>query len=172
MTFELYFKRYTKMSEGISKGKVVGFNYELKNSKGEVLEKSDQPMVYLHGNNNIIHGLEKEMEGLKEGDTKMVKVKPVDGYGEYDKDLHFEVPRKNFPDDVEIVKGMEFQTETENGPLIIVVKEVTKDKITVDGNHPLAGQVLHFDVKIESVREASPQELSHGHVHHDGHDHH
>jgi FKBP-type peptidyl-prolyl cis-trans isomerase SlyD len=160
------------MSENISKGKVVGFSYELKNSKGEILEKSDQPMEYLHGNNNIIIGLEKEMNGLKVGDSKLVKVKPVDGYGEYDKDLRFEVPRKNFPDDVNIQVGMEFQTETETGPLVIVVKEVAKDKIVVDGNHPLAGQELHFDVKIESLRDATPQELTHGHVHHEGHDHH
>lgn len=159
------------MSEQVSSGKVVGFTYELKNNKGETLEKSEQALEYLHGNQNIIPGLEKAMEDLIVGDTKNVKVEAKDAYGEYDKELRFEVPRKNFPGDVEIQVGMEFQTETENGPLIIVVKEVTPDNVVVDGNHPLAGQILHFDIKIESIRAASSQEASHGHVHNGGHDH-
>ena len=159
------------MSEKVSSGKVVGFSYELKNNKGETLEKSDQPLEYLQGNNNIIPGLEKEMEGLSVGDKKSVVVDPKEGYGEYDKDLRFEVPRKNFPAEVEIVAGMEFQTETEDGPMIVKVTEVRPDVVVVDGNHPLAGQKLHFDVEITSVRAATEQEISHGHVHHGGHNH-
>jgi len=143
----------------------------LKNSKGDTLEKSDRPLEYLHGNNNIIPGLEKQLEDLTIGDEKNVVVKPADGYGEYDKELRFEVPRQNFPAEVDIQPGMEFQTETENGPMIVTVTEVQPNTIVVDGNHPLAGQQLHFDVKIQSIREASEQELAHGHVHHDGHDH-
>ena len=150
---------------------MVGFSYELKNNKGETLEKSDQPLEYLQGNNNIIPGLEKEMEGLSVGDKKSVVVDPKEGYGEYDKDLRFEVPRKNFPAEVEIVAGMEFQTETEDGPMIVKVTEVRPDVVVVDGNHPLAGQKLHFDVEITSVRAATEQEISHGHVHHGGHNH-
>ena len=159
------------MSEKVSNGKVVAFSYELKNNKGETLEKSDQPLEYLHGNNNIIPGLEKEMEGLAVGDQKDVTVKPSDGYGEYDKELRFEVPRKNFPAEIEIQAGMEFQTETENGPMIVTITEVKPDIIVVDGNHPLAGQQLHFDVTIQSIREATEQEMNHGHVHHGGHNH-
>ena len=111
------------------------------------------------------------MEGLSVGDQKDVTVKPSDGYGEYDKELRFEVPRKNFPAEIEIQAGMEFQTETENGPMIVTITEVKPDIIVVDGNHPLAGQQLHFDVTIQSIREATEQEMSHGHVHHGGHNH-
>jgi FKBP-type peptidyl-prolyl cis-trans isomerase SlyD len=159
------------MSEKVEKGKVVGFTYELKNDQGNTMEKSDHPLEYLHGNNNIIPGLENKLEGMQVGETKNVKVAPADAYGELNNELVFEVPRDNFPPDVEITPGMQFQTDTEDGTMIVTVKEVTADKIVVDGNHPLAGQTLHFDVKIDSIREATEQERDHGHVHQGGHNH-
>lgn len=161
------------MADQVQKDKVVSFSYTLKDSSGNVLEQTDKnrPMEYLHGNQNIIPGLEREMEGLKVGDSKSVKVEPKDGYGEYNKDMSFRVPKNNFPEGVDLQPGMEFQTQTENGPMIIVVTEVHDEEVVVDANHPMAGQELHFDITINNIREATAQEKQHGHVHAHGHDH-
>jgi len=160
-----------KMAEEIKKGKIVAFSYELKDDDGDLIEKSEQPLEYLHGSNNIIPGLEREMEGLKAGDTKNITVSPEEGYGEYDDSLVFDVPRENFPKEMEIEIGMEFKTDTDDGEMIVVVNAVTDEAVEVDGNHPLAGENLHFSIKVEGVRDATPQELQHGHAHHDGHNH-
>jgi len=159
------------MAEEIKKGKIVAFSYELKDDDGDLIEKSEQPLEYLHGSNNIIPGLEREMEGLKAGDTKNITVSPEEGYGEYDDSLVFDVPRENFPKEMEIEIGMEFKTDTDDGEMIVVVNAVTDEAVEVDGNHPLAGENLHFSIKVEGVRDATPQELQHGHAHHDGHNH-
>lgn len=161
------------MSNKVSSGKVVSFSYTLSDDGGNTLEKTEsgEPMQYLHGHQNIIPGLESQLEGMDIGDTKKVSVKPSDGYGEFDQNLVFKVPRENFPQGVEITPGMEFQTQTEAGPLIIRVEEVNEGHVMVNANHPMAGQTLHFDVKIEDVRDATSQEKTHGHVHHGGHDH-
>jgi FKBP-type peptidyl-prolyl cis-trans isomerase SlyD len=161
------------MSNKVSSGKVVSFSYTLSDDSGNTLEKTEsgEPMQYLHGHQNIIPGLESQLEGMDIGDTKKVSVKPSDGYGEFDQNLVFKVPRENFPQGVEITPGMEFQTQTEAGPLIIRVEEVNEGHVIVNANHPMAGQTLHFDVKIEDVRDATSQEKTHGHVHHGGHDH-
>lgn len=158
----------------IENKKAVSFNYVLKNDAGELIDKSDpkHPFVYLHGYQNIVPGLEKELEGLKAGDKKNVQVPAADGYGELNENLMFQVPRKNFPADLNIERGMEFQTKDNNGqPMFVVVSEVSDEFVTVDGNHPLAGINLVFDVEITAVRDATLQELAHGHAHHDGHDH-
>ncbi|MCX6352776.1 MAG: peptidylprolyl isomerase [Bacteroidetes bacterium] len=159
------------MTDFVKNGLVVGFNYTLKNDKGELVEKSQQPMEYLHGNHNIIPGLEKELDGMQVGDTKLVTVAPKDAYGEIDPEMVYEVPRKNFPAGVELTAGMQFQTETDGGMMVVTVKELKLDSIVVDGNSPMAGQTLHFDVSIASIRNATPQEVEHGHVHSHGHDH-
>jgi FKBP-type peptidyl-prolyl cis-trans isomerase SlyD len=159
------------MSHSIKDGLVVSFNYTLKNNEGETLEESTQALEYIHGYGNIIPGLEKELTGLNIGDKKSVEVEPAEGYGEYNEELLFDVPRANFPADMSIQVGMQFQTEMEEGPMIVTVVEVGDENITVDGNHSLAGEILHFDVSIEGIREATPQELEHGHVHQGGHDH-
>ena len=155
----------------IALGSVASFNYHLKDVDGNTIEKSEQPLEYLHGYNNIIPGLENALLDLQVGDAKSVTVQPEDGYGLLEEDLISNVPKSNFPPDAEIVAGMQFQTMTEEGPLVVTVVEVTDKEVIVDGNHPMAGQTLVFDVEITGVRQATEQELEHGHIHHGGHDH-
>ena len=161
------------MTDKIKKGKVVGFSYVLTDSKGTIIDKSDSknPFEYMHGLQQIVPGLERELEGLSIGDKKKVEVQPQDGYGVHDTNLILEVPSSNFPAGMKLEVGMEFQSNGEGGPMIIVIKEVKADTVIADANHPLAGQVLHFDIAINSIREATEQEIAHGHVHHGGHNH-
>lgn len=153
---------------------VVGIHYTLKSDDGEVLDSSEggSPLVFIQGHGNIIHGLEQALAGLKVGDAKEVVVEPADGYGEYDDELVQEVPRSAFEgiDTLEI--GMQFHADTEDGIVPITVVEIDDDVITVDGNHELAGERLHFSVTIDSIREATPEELAHGHIHGDDDDDH
>ena len=147
---------------------VVAFHYKLTNSDGEQLDSSDgqDPLKYLHGASNIVPGLEKKLEGKKAGDTLKVEVQPDEGYGQVNPEMVQKVPRSAFDGAPEIKSGMQFQAQGSGGEAqLITVKDVSEEEITVDGNHPLAGQVLHFDVTIEDVREASEEELAHGHAH-------
>jgi len=158
----------------ISKDLVASIHYTLKNADGEVLDTSEgqEPLHYVHGAQNIVPGLEKELEGKTTGDKLAVVVDPIDGYGEYNAELIQELPKDMFAGVDTIEVGMEFQAQTpEGGMQIIEVKSIDGDKITVDGNHPMAGQTLHFDVEITDVREATKDELEHGHVHSEGCDH-
>lgn len=161
------------MSQKITNGKVVGFTYTLKNGEGQTVDQSqpEQPFEYLHGHQNIVSGLERQLDGLEIGAAKQVEVSPEEGYGTFDDQLVFHVPAANFPQEVDVKPGMQFQSEGPQGAMVVTVTNVENEVITVDGNHPLAGQVLHFDVKIDSVRDATEQELEHGHVHQDGHEH-
>jgi FKBP-type peptidyl-prolyl cis-trans isomerase SlyD len=152
----------------IGEKSVVTFHYTLTNSNGEELDSSAgrDPMKYLHGASNIVPGLEKEMDGKSSGDKLKVEVQPEEGYGEVNPQMIQKVPHSAFEGVPEIKPGMQFQAQGPGGETQhITVKEVTGDEVIVDGNHPLAGQVLHFDVTIEDVREASEEELSHGHAH-------
>ncbi len=153
----------------VGKDKVVTIDYTLKSDKGEVLDtsKGDEPLLYIHGHGYLVPGLEKELEGKKAGDRVVTVVSPAEGYGEYDEELIFPVPRTEFPADEELAEGMQFQAHTEEGEQIFTVKAVSADTVTVDANHPLAGQNLHFDISIVDVREATREELSHGHAHED-----
>ena len=158
----------------ISKDLVASIHYTLKNADGEVLDTSEgqEPLHYVHGANNIVPGLEKELEGKTTGESLTVVVEPIDGYGEYNAELIQELPRDMFAGVDNIEVGMEFQTQTPDGGMqIIEVKSIDGDKIIVDGNHPMAGQTLHFDVEVTDVREATKDELEHGHVHSEGCDH-
>ena len=158
----------------ISKDLVASIHYTLKNAEGEVLDTSEgqEPLHYVHGAQNIVPGLEKELEGKTSGDKLSVVVEPIDGYGEYNAELIQELPKDMFAGVDNIEVGMEFQSQTpEGGMQIIEVKSIDGDKVTVDGNHPMAGQTLHFDVEITAVREATKDELEHGHVHGEGCDH-
>lgn len=159
----------------ISTGKVIGFQYVLTNAKGEEIDRSteENPFEYLHGKNQIVPGLERELEGRKIGDKLKVVVKPADGYGDLNPELRIEVDRSAFPKDSPLSVGMQFQADSPEGPVVFTVKELNGDKVTVDGNHPLAGVTLHFDVEVTSVRDATAEELAHGHAHGpDGHHHH
>ena len=152
----------------------ASFHYTLKNSAGEVLDSSagNEPLVYLQGAGNIVPGLERQMLGKSVGDKFNATVQPEDGYGVPNPALLRVVPKHAFPEGVELEVGMQFGTHTPNGPAAIVIKSIDADSVTVDGNHPLAGETLHFEVEITDVRAASLEELQHGHVHGPGGHHH
>lgn len=158
----------------IESGKVVTIHYTLKDVDGNLLESTDgnDPLAYLHGHHNIIPGLETALTGKAEGDTVSVLVAPEEGYGPRVPELIQEVPRSAFEGVDDIAPGMAFHAGTDDGSSHrVVVTEVTAETVTVDGNHPLAGQSLNFDVKVVSVREAQEEEIAHGHVHGHGHGH-
>ncbi|MAZ66428.1 MAG: peptidylprolyl isomerase [Kangiellaceae bacterium] len=152
----------------ISDNCVVAMDYTLTDNDGQVIDSSEgrEPLSYLHGAGNIIPGLEKELTGKTTGDSLKVVVAPDEGYGEKNPALVQKVPREAFQGVEEIKPGMQFQAQGPQGaPQTIVVQEVAESEITVDANHPLAGVTLNFDVTIREVREASEEEVSHGHVH-------
>ncbi|MBT8114172.1 MAG: peptidylprolyl isomerase [Arenicella sp.] len=147
---------------------VVTIHYELKDSDGEVLDSStgQEPLVYLHGASNIIVGLEEQLEGKQIGDQVVARVSPEKGYGLPVEALIQQVPMAAFGDEIKNIEvGMRFQADTEQGPVPVVVTAIEEGMVTVDGNHPLAGKELHFDVSVTAVRDASAEEIEHGHVH-------
>ncbi|MEC7640914.1 MAG: peptidylprolyl isomerase [Nitrospinota bacterium] len=159
----------------IKNNTVVSLSYNLKNSNGDELDRtgSDQPFTYLHGAGQIVPGLEDELVGMKTGDKKDITVLPEEGYGNVDPSLVMEVNRSNFPKDTEIQPGMQFASEGEgNRKLTFTVKVVDGDQVTIDGNHPLAGETLHFSVEILEIRDATQEEKNHGHAHGKGGHHH
>ena len=150
----------------ISENAVVLFHYTLTDEEGNELDSSTgkDPLAYIHGHKNIIPGLEKAMEGKKEGDVMIETIEAAEAYGERQEQMIQQVPRASFQtEDMQV--GMRFEAQTPNGPVSVIVTELTDEIVTVDGNHPLAGKALTFDVKINTVREASEEELAHGHVH-------
>jgi FKBP-type peptidyl-prolyl cis-trans isomerase SlyD len=151
----------------IQKDSVVTFNYTLKDDAGDVLDSSSagEPLAYLHGHGNLVPGLERELEGKNGGDKLSVKVAPADGYGEMSRDLIQKVPRRSLKGIAKITVGMRLHAQTPEGPRAVTVTNVTGDMVTIDGNHPLAGQNLNFDIEIIEVRAATEEELAHGHVH-------
>jgi len=158
----------------IADNHVVSLNYTLTDNDGEVIDQSqDGSFVYLHGANNIISGLEKELTGRAVGDQLQVKVPPAEGYGDRDEALVEEVPRDMFPADQEITPGMMFHAQGPNGEMITVTVLGAGDStVKIDANHALAGVELNFDVEVMEVREAEQVEIEHGHVHGPGgHDH-
>jgi FKBP-type peptidyl-prolyl cis-trans isomerase SlyD len=156
----------------IQKDLVAAIHYTLRNDDGEIVDTSEgrDPLEYLHGHGNLVAGLEAVLEGKAAGDTLKVSVAPEDGYGIEDEDLVVDVPRDYLPAD-EIQPGMRFTAETSNGMRLFTVIEIGEETVILDGNHPLAGETLHFDVEIVSIREPEPEELAHGHVHSGGHHH-
>jgi FKBP-type peptidyl-prolyl cis-trans isomerase SlyD len=152
----------------VTKGKVVEMHYTLKNDSGNVIDssKEKEPMPFIQGFGNIIPGLESALEGMKTGDSCEVSVKPEDAYGVYHPEAIQDIPMKDLQGIDSLMVGMELQSQDEQGnPFIVCVKTINKETVTVDANHPLAGETLHFSVSIESIREASKDELAHGHVH-------
>ncbi|MGQ0700755.1 MAG: FKBP-type peptidyl-prolyl cis-trans isomerase [Panacagrimonas sp.] len=158
----------------IAEQSVVSIHYTLTNDAGEILDASqpDAPLTYLGGFSNIIVGLETALVGAKVGDKLQVRVTPEQAYGVRDARLVQQVPRRAFQGIKDVKEGMRFQTQGPNGPTSVVITRVAGDMVTVDGNHPLAGQHLNFAVEIASIRDASVEELQHGHVHGAGGHHH
>ncbi len=159
----------------ISNGTVVGIDYSLHLGDGQVIDASapGEPLTYLHGEGQIVPGLESALSGLDIGERKQVVIEPADGYGPHDPAGLQEVPRSAFPPSFEAKPGMELTAEGPRGePVPFVVREVRPETILIDLNHPLAGKTLHFDVTVREVREATEEERAHGHAHGPhGHDH-
>ncbi|QOV91872.1 FKBP-type peptidyl-prolyl cis-trans isomerase [Humisphaera borealis] len=158
----------------VAKNTVVSFDYTLTDTQGAVLDSSQggEPLSYLHGAGGIIPGLESQMEGKSVGDAFKATVAPEDAYGIRREDLVAPVSRQAFKGIADIKPGMQFQANTQQGPRVVTVVAVEGDEVTIDANHELAGKTLVFDVKVVSVREASQDELAHGHAHGPGGHHH
>ena len=158
----------------VEKNKVVAIDYKLTDAKGAMIDSSADhgPLTYIQGIGNLIPGLEKELEGKKTGDNLKVTIAAKDGYGERNDSLCQVVPRSQFESTEGLEVGMQFEVETEQGELVVSVTKIEGENVTVDGNHPLAGVELHFDVTIKSIRDASAEEIAHGHVHGEGGHHH
>ena len=152
----------------VSKDKAVSMHYTLKNDAGEVIDSSEgkEPLDFLQGHGNIIPGLESALEGTNKGDKIEVSVELEQGYGLKMQDAIQEIPRSALQGIDEVTIGMQLQSQDQDGnAFVVTVIEQDKEKITVDANHPLAGETLHFSVRIEDVSDAEAEEHSHGNVH-------
>jgi len=150
----------------ITDNSAVSFHYTLTNSNGEQLDSSrgEEPLAYLHGAGNIIAGLEAALTGKEAGDTFNITIPPAEAYGELVPNMVQVVSKKMFEGmDVEV--GMQFHADVSHGAGIITVTEINGDDVTIDGNHPLAGETLIFDVEVVDVRPATEEEIAHGHIH-------
>lgn len=158
----------------IANDKVVIIDYTLTDDAGEVIDSCDDgSFAYLHGAQHIVPGLESALAGKQPGDEVQVAVAPEDAYGHRDDSRTQPVPREMFPEDGQIEVGMQFHAQGPDGhALVVTVAAVEEDTVVVDGNHPLAGVPLNFHVKVLDVRDATQEELSHGHVHGPGGHHH
>ncbi|MDG1580175.1 peptidylprolyl isomerase [Pseudomonas sp. GOM6] len=159
----------------IAANKAVSIDYTLTNDAGEVIDSSagGAPLVYLHGAGNIIVGLEKALVGKQVGDEVTVAIEPGEAYGEYSAELVATLNRSMFEGVDQLEVGMQFHASGPDGGMqIVTIRDIDGDDVIVDGNHPLAGQRLNFQVKIVNVREASAEEVAHGHIHGEGGHHH
>jgi FKBP-type peptidyl-prolyl cis-trans isomerase SlyD len=159
----------------ICKNSVVSINFELRDREGNVLEKSEQPISYLHGGyDGIFPVVEQALEGKSEGDSVDMTLEPADAFGEYDAELVRVEARDVFPIE-EITVGMQFQGGTDGHSdeiVLYTVTDVADGKVVVDGNHPLAGQTVQFSCMVVGVRPATAEEIAHGHTHGEGGHHH
>jgi len=146
----------------IEKDTLVAIHYTLKDKDGEILDSSQgsDPLEYVHGYGNLIPGLEKELNGKKAGDNLSISIEPAEAYGEYSDELVVTIPRSNFETDAHIEVGMQFETGSGSMSRIVRVTQIDGDDITIDANHELAGKTLFFDVTVDTVRKAAPEEIS------------
>ncbi|MFA6541238.1 MAG: peptidylprolyl isomerase [Bacteroidota bacterium] len=158
----------------IQQHSVVSINYTLRDDAGNILDSSDgrEPLAYIHGMGNIIPGLEASLENKTAGESIQVTVAPAEAYGEFDAGQIAAVPRSQFSGIADLEVGMQFTASGPQGDQMVTITKIEGDTVTVDGNHPLAGMTLHFDVSIVNVRIATAEELEHGHVHGAGGHHH
>ncbi|MDD1795895.1 peptidylprolyl isomerase [Enterovibrio makurazakiensis] len=154
----------------VTKDVVVSIAYQVKNEDGIVVDESTQanPLQYLQGHDNLIIGLENALEGREVGEVFEVTVAPEDAYGEHMDEMVQRVPADVFQGVDEITVGMRFLADTDQGPIPVEVTEVDGDEVVVDGNHMLAGQTLTFNVEVVELREATEEEIEHGHIHQAG----
>jgi FKBP-type peptidyl-prolyl cis-trans isomerase SlyD len=150
----------------IESQKAVTIGYTLKDDEGNVLDSSEgrEPLIYLHGAGNLVPGLEKALEGKEPGEALSVTVSPEEGYGPRDESNIRNIPIRKLPDGKAKV-GMRYRIQTDDGQMVALVTAVRGDFATIDANHPLAGMTLHFEVQVVGVRDATAEELGHGHVH-------
>lgn len=159
--------------DSIQDGVVVSMEYTLR-VDGEVIDSSvgQEPLQFLTGYGNIIPGLEREMIGMKVGESKDVVVAPAEGYGEYDEEAFMDVPLTEFPKDMPVEEGLELTVRDDEGQSRYARVDSVEEKVArLNFNHPLAGDELHFNVKVVNLREPTEEELEHGHVHAAGHEH-
>ncbi len=157
----------------VQDGQVVSMEYTL-HVDGELVDSSEgqEPLEFLQGEGNIIPGLEDELYGMGIGESKEVVVAAEDGYGLLDPDAFIDVPKSQFPAEIPLEAGVELQVQDENGnPMMARIDRVDNENVKLDFNHPLAGKELHFKVKVVGLRDATEEELEHGHVHGDDHHH-
>jgi FKBP-type peptidyl-prolyl cis-trans isomerase SlyD len=160
-------------TDTVQNNKVVSMEYTLLVDNEEIdSSKGQDPLEFLVGHGNIISGLEREMIGMKVGESKDVVIRPADGYGEFDENAFMDVPRSAFPSDMPVEEGAELTVRDDAGQARYArIDAVEGDNVTLNFNHPLAGDELHFNVKVVSLREPTDEELQHGHVHQPGHNH-
>lgn len=157
----------------VQNGQVVSMEYTLK-VDGALTDssKGNEPLEYVHGAGNIIPALEREMTGMTVGDSKDVVITAAEGYGEQDNEAFMDVPRDQFPDEIPMKSGTELQVQNKEGqPMFARIEKVEDNSVRLNFNHPLAGKDLHFSVKVVDLREATAEEIEHGHVHGPGHGH-
>jgi FKBP-type peptidyl-prolyl cis-trans isomerase SlyD len=155
----------------IEQDAVVTIAYTLTDDDGNVVDSSKDTgdLAYLHGHQNIVPGLEEALSGKAVGDQISTSIAPEKGYGDREEQLVFQVPRDRLPQDQDLEIGMQFRAQASDGQeMIVAIAEIGDELVMLDANHPLAGQTLNFEVEIKGVREATPDELEHGHVHGDG----
>lgn len=159
--------------DSVQKDVVVSMEYTLQVDNEEIdSSKGQDPLQFLVGHGNIISGLEREMIGMKVGESKDVVIAPADGYGEFDEEAFMNVPRNDFPKDIPLEEGTELTVKDDSGQSRYArIDTIDGDTVTLNFNHPLAGDELHFNVKIVGLREPTTEELEHGHVHESGHHH-
>ena len=151
----------------VAKNKVVTIAYSLADADGEIFDSSTENgnLAYLHGTNFLVPGIERRLEGQTVGFELSTVVSPADGYGEYDESLIFQVTRKDFSAGTDLYEGLEFEAEVRDELRVCTIAGIEGDTITVDANHPLAGETLHVQATIVDIREATKDELKHGHAH-------
>lgn len=147
--------------------RVIGFHYTLRDEDGDVLDSSEgtEPLYYLEGQQQIIPGLERELASLSVGDKRTIEVKASDAYGDIDPGLIARVNRSQFPPDADLEIGERFMISDEEDAPVFTIVEVDDDEVTIDGNHPMAGKDLFFEIEMVGIREATSEELAHGHAH-------
>ena len=158
----------------ITPGSVVVFDYTLTDDDKDIIDSSvgSEPLAYIQGEGQIVPGLEKAMEGKKAGDSFKISLPPEDGYGVHDPEKISVVPADQIEGGEELEEGMQLHTEGEFGEQTVIITKIVGNEVTIDGNHPLAGMTLHFDIAIRDVRPATDEERDHGHVHGPGGHHH